>query len=301
MNNKITIVLKNSDEYTFEERRSNVLYQVGIECNGKIYYFDGAIKYFPNVANLFDYFRRGNQGNEESAYSYGQYKKVFTKISAEYQSNWLFNKVLADEVIYTKKEEKDVIKDIKNKSVNNSNNVKKQESQQTRVQNTSNERKFYNMWINHNISNRSCYGRYDTNVDIQEDPIYTLFGNIKGYRFNKTVKIIAEEKNGRYFDIITGDEFYYVGRNSGESSLDYEEKCLQIDGITYMMKLSIKEKEVLEQLNMFNKDPRYVVEYKRQIEILKDYKRNIRQAYLDKIKGYSSIDYLLDEFKRKYK
>ena len=39
MNNKITIVLKNSDEYTFEERRNNVLYQVGIECNGKIYYF----------------------------------------------------------------------------------------------------------------------------------------------------------------------------------------------------------------------------------------------------------------------
>lgn len=106
MNNKITIVLKNSDEYTFEERRSNVFYQVGIECNGKIYYFDRAIKYFPNVANLFDYFRKGNQGNEESAYSYGQYKKVFTKISAEYQSNWLFNKVLADEVIYTKKRRK---------------------------------------------------------------------------------------------------------------------------------------------------------------------------------------------------
>ena len=41
MNNKIEItkVLKNSDEYTEEELKSGKLYQVGLEYNGKIYYF----------------------------------------------------------------------------------------------------------------------------------------------------------------------------------------------------------------------------------------------------------------------
>ena len=41
MNNKIEItkVLKNSDEYTEEETKSGKLYQVGLEYNGKIYYF----------------------------------------------------------------------------------------------------------------------------------------------------------------------------------------------------------------------------------------------------------------------
>ena len=137
MNNKIEItkVLKNLDEYTEEELKAGRLYQTGFEYNGKIYYFEKPVICYSDMPGLFKYFmvENGNEADSYTTYMYEQYRKVFTKISAEYKSNWLFNKVLADEVIYTKKEEKDVIKDIKNKSVNNSNNVKKQVAQQVKV------------------------------------------------------------------------------------------------------------------------------------------------------------------------
>lgn len=306
MNNKITIVLKNSDEYTFEERRSNVLYQVGIECNGKIYYFDRAIKYFPNVANLFDYFRRGNQGNEESAYSYGQYKKVFTKISAEYQSNWLFNKVLADEVIYTKKEEKDVIKDIKNKSVNNSNNVKKQVAQQTRVQNTSNERKFYNVWLNDNVcqykyrnSSYESYHYYENTFEniirYEYEEVYIqhswFFGDYKVPKvFEKYEKcmVIAELKNGTFYDVITEEPIYYIEMidnpdlDKYHNTIKYHVKTLHVYGITCFKYKSISKADVVELLSHLKSDD--ISRYKKSIETVKKYKKDSQKNFFQKVR-----------------
>lgn len=321
MNNKITIVLKNSDEYTFEERRSNVFYQVGIECNGKIYYFDRAIKYFPNVANLFDYFRKGNQGNEESAYSYGQYKKVFTKISAEYQSNWLFNKVLADEVIYTKKEEKDVIKDIKNKNVNNSNNERKQETQQTRVQNTPSERKFYNVWLNDNICAEGYYIKKDflfkkivsipyvttecrkgfLGIEIKEE--------VTKYRY-ECFPIIAEFINGKMVDIITGKTIYYADKEKSEMiNIGYDKiyvsESSKINGVSYYKKEEISKGDVAVELSKLKSDD--IERYKNSMQMVEkeamtnynNYVTNTYPQIVRKRNLENKFDSFMDDFKKR--
>ena len=185
MNNKIEItkVLKNLDEYTEEELKAGRLYQTGFEYNGKIYYFEKPVICYSDMPGLFKYFmvENGNEADSYTTYMYEQYRKVFTKISAEYKSNWLFNKVLADEVIYTKKEEKDVIKDIKNKSVNNSNNVKKQVTQQIKIQNNVKKQESKQISTQNNAKSEVDEDKKEVLDKLQEILIFALIGGLTSF------------------------------------------------------------------------------------------------------------------------
>ena len=145
MNNKIEItkVLKNSDEYTEEELNSGKLYQVGLEYNGKIYYFSKPVGVCKDLALVFN--TLGENPDYPAVDSikvlYEEHRKAFNEINMDYQTNssdtqTIFTKVKNDEINYTKKEEKVVKKDIKNKNINNSNNERKQGTQQIRVHDT---------------------------------------------------------------------------------------------------------------------------------------------------------------------
>mgnify|MGYP000336952644 FL=1 len=115
MNNKIEItkVLKNSDEYTEEEIKSGKLYQVGLEYNGKIYYFSKPVGVCKDLALVFN--TLGENPDYPAVDSikvlYEEHRKAFNEINMDYQTNssdtqTIFTKVKNDEINYTKKEEK---------------------------------------------------------------------------------------------------------------------------------------------------------------------------------------------------
>ena len=124
MNNKIEItkVLKNSDEYTEEELKSGKLYQVGLEYNGKIYYFSKPVGVCKDLALVFN--KLGENPNYPAIDAikvlYEEHRKAFNEINMDYQTNssdtqTIFTKVKNDEINYTKKEEKVVKKELEDK------------------------------------------------------------------------------------------------------------------------------------------------------------------------------------------
>ena len=124
MNNKIEItkVLKNSDEYTEEELNSGKLYQVGLEYNGKIYYFSKPVGVCKDLALVFN--KLGENPNYPAIDTikvlYEEHRKAFNEINMDYQTNssdtqTIFTKVKNDEINYTKKEEKVVKKELEDK------------------------------------------------------------------------------------------------------------------------------------------------------------------------------------------
>ena len=124
MNNKIEItkVLKNSDEYTEEETKSGKLYQVGLEYNGKIYYFSKPVGVCKDLALVFN--TLGENPDYPAVDSikvlYEEHRKAFNEINMDYQTNssdtqTIFTKVKNDEINYTKKEEKVVKKELEDK------------------------------------------------------------------------------------------------------------------------------------------------------------------------------------------
>ena len=124
MNNKIEItkVLKNSDEYTEEEIKSGKLYQVGLEYNGKIYYFSKPVGVCKDLALVFN--TLGENPDYPAVDSikvlYEEHRKAFNEINRDYQTNssdtqTIFTKVKNDEINYTKKEEKVVKKELEDK------------------------------------------------------------------------------------------------------------------------------------------------------------------------------------------
>lgn len=124
MNNKIEItkVLKNSDEYTEEELKSGKLYQVGLEYNGKIYYFSKPVGVCKDLALVFN--TLGENPDYPAVDSikvlYEEHRKAFNEINMDYQTNssdtqTIFTKVKNDEINYTKKEEKVVKKELEDK------------------------------------------------------------------------------------------------------------------------------------------------------------------------------------------
>ena len=124
MNNKIEItkVLKNSDEYTEEELNSGKLYQVGLEYNGKIYYFSKPVGVCKDLALVFN--KLGENPNYPAIDAikvlYEEHRKAFNEINMDYQTNssdtqTIFTKVKNDEINYTKKEEKVVKKELEDK------------------------------------------------------------------------------------------------------------------------------------------------------------------------------------------
>lgn len=124
MNNKIEItkVLKNSDEYTEEEIKSGKLYQVGLEYNGKIYYFSKPVGVCKDLALVFN--TLGENPDYPAVDSikvlYEEHRKAFNEINMDYQTNssdtqTIFTKVKNDEINYTKKEEKVVKKELEDK------------------------------------------------------------------------------------------------------------------------------------------------------------------------------------------
>lgn len=124
MNNKIEItkVLKNSDEYTEEELNSGKLYQVGLEYNGKIYYFSKPVGVCKDLALVFN--KLGENPNYPAIDAikvlYEEHRKAFNEINIDYQTNssdtqTIFTKVKNDEINYTKKEEKVVKKELEDK------------------------------------------------------------------------------------------------------------------------------------------------------------------------------------------
>lgn len=124
MDNKIEItkVLKNLDEYTEEELKAGRLYQTGFEYNGKIYYFEKPVICYSDMPGLFKYFmvENGNEADSYTTYMYEQYKKAFNEINIDYQLNALdgkpiFDKIIKNEINYTKKEDKVVKKELEDK------------------------------------------------------------------------------------------------------------------------------------------------------------------------------------------
>ena len=124
MNNKIEItkVLENSDEYTEEETKSGKLYQVGLEYNGKIYYFSKPVGVCKDLALVFN--TLGENPDYPAVDSikvlYEEHRKAFNEINMDYQTNssdtqTIFTKVKNDEINYTKKEEKVVKKELEDK------------------------------------------------------------------------------------------------------------------------------------------------------------------------------------------
>ena len=121
MNNKIEItkVLKNMKEYTEEELKSGILYQVGFAYKNKIYYFDKSVACYRDMPELFKYFMviRGTEANKETTYMYEQYEKALRDLNIDYQLNAadgksIFDKIINDEVEYARKEENQVLKEI---------------------------------------------------------------------------------------------------------------------------------------------------------------------------------------------
>lgn len=124
MDNKIEItkVLKNLDEYTEEELKAGRLYQTGFEYNGKIYYFEKPVICYSDMPGLFKYFmvENGKEADSYTTYMYEQYKKAFNEINMDYQLNALdgkpiFDKIIKNEINYTKKEDKVVKKELEDK------------------------------------------------------------------------------------------------------------------------------------------------------------------------------------------
>ncbi len=124
MDNKIEItkVLKNLDEYTEEELKAGRLYQTGFEYNGKIYYFEKPVICYSDMPGLFKYFmvENVNEADSYTTYMYEQYKKAFNEINMDYQLNALdgkpiFDKIIKNEINYTKKEDKVVKKELEDK------------------------------------------------------------------------------------------------------------------------------------------------------------------------------------------
>ena len=315
MNNKIEItkVLKNSDEYTEEELKSGKLYQVGLEYNGKIYYFSKPVGVCKDLALVFNTFGEDPDYPAKDSIKalYEEHRKAFNEINMDYQTNssdtqTIFTKVKNNEINYTKKEEKDVIKVIKNKSINNSNNVKKQEAQQTRVQNTSSERKFYNVWLNDNVcqykyrnSSYESYHYYENTFEniirYEYEEVYIqhswFFGDYKVPKvFEKYEKcmVIAELKNGTFYDVITEEPIYYIEMIDNPdldkyyNSIKYHVKTLHVDGITCFKYKSISKADVVELLSHLKSDD--ISRYKKSIETVKKYKKDSQKNFFQKVR-----------------
>lgn len=330
MNNKIEItkVLKNSDEYTEEETKSGKLYQVGLEYNGKIYYFSKPVGVCKDLALVFN--TLGENPDYPAVDSikvlYEEHRKAFNEINMDYQTNssdtqTIFTKVKNDEINYTKKEEKDVIKDIKNKSVNNSNNVKKQEAQQTRVQNTSSERKFYKLWLNDNVCAEGYY--------IKEDFLFKKIVSIPyvttecrngflGIEIEKEVTkydykcfpIIAEFINGKMVDIITGKTIYYADeKQSKRINMGYDEiyisESSKIKGVSYYKKEEISKGDVAVELSKLKSDD--IERYKNSMQMVEkeamtnynNYVTNTYSQIVRKRNLENKFDSFMDDFKKR--
>ena len=330
MNNKIEItkVLKNSDEYTEEELKAGRLYQAGFEYNGKIYYFEKPVICYSDMPGLFKYFmvENGNEADSYTTYMYEQYRKTFNEINIDYQFNALdgkpiFDKIIKNEINYTKKEEKDVIKGIKNKSVNNSNNVKKQEAQQTRVQNTSNERKFYNVWLNDNVCAEGYYIKKDflfkkivsipyvttecrkgfLGIEIKEE--------VTKYRY-ECFPIIAEFINGKMVDIITGKTIYYADKEKSEMiNIGYDKiyvsESSKINGVSYYKKEEISKGDVAVELSKLKSDD--IERYKNSMQMVEkeamtnynNYVTNTYPQIVRKRNLENKFDSFMDDFKKR--
>ena len=163
MNNKIemTMVLKNKEDYTEAERKSGYAVQIGIEYNGKIYYFNNPIlcsdvSYMQQVFD--DVSRNGFNNIKDSSIinAYNEYKKTFMNMNKDYPNQmfiYRFKNNMIDckfKMIGDYKKSKPVERKTETKNINyntmsksptisksvSSNAVKKQESQQIRVHDT---------------------------------------------------------------------------------------------------------------------------------------------------------------------
>ena len=91
MNNKIeiTMVLKNKEDYTETERKSGYAVQIGIEYNGKIYYFNNPVLYsdVSYMQQIFDDVSRNGFNNVKDSSIinvYNEYKRAFMNMNKDY-------------------------------------------------------------------------------------------------------------------------------------------------------------------------------------------------------------------------
>ena len=121
-NNIVKAKMSVTDEYTEEELKSGKLYQVGLEYNGKIYYFSKPVGVCKDLALVFN--KLGENPNYPAIDAikvlYEEHRKAFNEINMDYQTNssdtqTIFTKVKNDEINYTKKEEKVVKKELEDK------------------------------------------------------------------------------------------------------------------------------------------------------------------------------------------
>ena len=160
MNNKIeiTMVLKNKEDYTEAERKSGYAVQIGIEYNGKIYYFNNPVLYsdVSYMQQIFDDVSRNGFNNVKDSSiinAYNEYKRAFMNMNKDYP-NQMFIYRFKNNMIDCKikrigdyEKRKPVEKKTESKNINynvmpkspavsksdSSNVVKKQESQQVKV------------------------------------------------------------------------------------------------------------------------------------------------------------------------
>ena len=140
------------------------------------------------MPGLFKYFmvENGNEADSYTTYMYEQYKKAFNEINIDYQLNALdgkpiFDKIIKNEINYTKKEEKVVKKDIKNKSVNNSNNVKKQVTQQIKIQNNVKKQESKQISTQNNAKSEVDEDKKEVLDKLQEILIFALIGGLTSF------------------------------------------------------------------------------------------------------------------------
>lgn len=149
-----------------------------------------------------------------------------------------------------------------------------------------NERKFYAVKLNNNVHPVPTYsgfghdpwdnGQFADIVESKRDV------KIKKGLFEKTITeysyngatIIAEEVNGKMYDVVTGEEIIKCDLNPGER------KCSEVNGLSYSGRTKLTKKNVVDMLSRYQPD-----DIERYRKYLYDTKNESMRLYNNKYPG----------------